>query len=258
MSNSTHHSGCIIAVTHGPEVPYESDAVQPICVSSACRHQSGWLQDNTDTHISEKNPNYCELTALYWLWKNKPDLEYYGLFHYRRFLALNASWLQRVSRSNKTLKIDQTNQLSTLVGATDQRVRTLLAHYDLLLPKPNRLKGSIKSQYSANHHAEDWHLLEQTLYEKFPEQSEAIHFAIHRNQIFYTNMMIAKPKVFHQYCNWLFDVLSELEVKIEISNDPYQARVFGFLSERLQNIWLAVWGRELKVKHFPIAMWTGQ
>ena len=34
----------------------------------------------TGDHISSKNPNYCELTGLYWAWKNL-DCEYIGLCH---------------------------------------------------------------------------------------------------------------------------------------------------------------------------------
>ena len=50
----------------------------------------GDFQDNTGDNISEKNRQYCELTALYWIWKNQ-TADYYGLEHYRRAFTLNDS-----------------------------------------------------------------------------------------------------------------------------------------------------------------------
>lgn len=41
----------------------------PIQVGAALHPALGYVPDNTGYNISDKNPNYCELTALYWAWK---------------------------------------------------------------------------------------------------------------------------------------------------------------------------------------------
>lgn len=55
----------------------------PVQVGAEGKTDLGYTRDNTGENISSKNPSFCELTGLYWAWKNL-DADYIGLVHYRR------------------------------------------------------------------------------------------------------------------------------------------------------------------------------
>jgi len=60
-----------------------------------------------------------------------------------------------------------------------------------------------------------------------------------RKKLHIFNMFAMKKTLFDQYCTWLFDILFTLENRIDLkAYSQYEARVFGFLSERLFNVWL--------------------
>ena len=53
------------------------------------------------------------------------------------------------------------------------------------------------------------------------------------------NMMVMRWADFDAYCKWLFGLLFEVEQKVDISHySTYQQRIFGFMAERLLNVWL--------------------
>ena len=53
------------------------------------------------------------------------------------------------------------------------------------------------------------------------------------------NMFIMKKEYVNSYCSFIFDILFELEKRIDISGyNKYQARVFGFISELLLDVWI--------------------
>ena len=83
----------IYIVTHKPcSIPSDGVFV-PIHVGRAVSKYSdemAWMQgDDTGDNISQKNPQYCEMTAHYWIWKNVHDTEYVGVCHYRRFFGID-------------------------------------------------------------------------------------------------------------------------------------------------------------------------
>ena len=70
------------------------------------------------------------------------------------------------------------------------------------------------------------------LYKKYPEYYDFDYVFNKRNLIYvfnkahFYNMFIMKKEVFLEYTEWLFDILFECEQQIQISQHPYQARVF--------------------------------
>ena len=73
----------LIIATHKEfQMPQNKELYLPIQVGSEGKDDLGYQRDNTGENISLLNPYYCELTGLYWAWKNL-DCDYLGLVHYR-------------------------------------------------------------------------------------------------------------------------------------------------------------------------------
>lgn len=78
----------IVVATHKPYQMPKDPIYLPLHVGAdlhpeVCTDMQG---DNEGNSISKKNAYYCELTGLWWLWKNV-RAEYKGLVHYRRYLG---------------------------------------------------------------------------------------------------------------------------------------------------------------------------
>ena len=74
----------IFIACHKPTYVPENPIFYPVQVGTALmekRLEHMAYRDNEGDNISGKNPDYCELTAQYWAWKNI-DCDYYGFFHY--------------------------------------------------------------------------------------------------------------------------------------------------------------------------------
>lgn len=181
----------------------------------------GYQFDNSGDNISNKNPYFCELTALYWGWKNLKS-DYIGLVHYRRYLGLKKT----------------KNKIDGIL--TSKQAEELCKKYAIILPQ--KRKYYIESLWSHYAHTHDISHLEKTqkiIGTKYPEYLPAFNKVMKRTWGHMFNMFIMKKEYADEYCSWLFDILFQLEKEVDLSQLPaFDARLFGRVSELLLDVWI--------------------
>ena len=208
----------------------ERECYIPLHVGAEGKEDLGFTRDNTGDNISCKNLNYCELTGLYWIWKHsKADIV--GLVHYRRYFV----------KSFFTTNMEK--------AITDKDINNYLKKYDIILPKPYwTYKKTVEEQYAVDHNIEDYKKLRKIIEENTPEYLDAFDAVSNRRYFYNYNMFIMDKKLFNEYAEWVFYVLEKLEKQVNIDNySDYNKRIYGFLSERLFNVWIER-HKELKIK----------
>lgn len=213
----------IIVATHKKYWMPKEELYLPLHVGAEGKNlELGYAKDNIGDNISNKNKNYCELTGLYWAWKNL-DADYIGLAHYRRHFCIKGA---KGSKQEKILN--------------SQQAKELLSIADIILPKPrNYFIETNYSQYAHAHHAIDLDLTRQIIQEKYPEYINEFDLSMKKTTGHRFNMFIMSKEKFDEYCTWLFEILFELENRLDISSyNANDSRVFGFVSERLLDVWI--------------------
>lgn len=233
----------IIAIAaHKPYWMPQDALYTPVQAGAQGRESLGWQRDDTGENISGKNKTYCELTVLYWLWKNT-DAALYGLAHYRRYLA--AGWPFRNKRSQLL---------------TGQDIQRLMRRTDILLPKKRHYWiETNESQYIHAHHAEDLAAVKAALADCCAQALPAWDTVMRRRSGHRFNMFLMRREPFQAYCAWLFPILAHVEAHLDISAyTPKDQRVIGYLSERLLDVWLLHFGyhyRETRVVNLENQHW---
>lgn len=235
----------ILVATHKKYWMPNDDVYLPLHVGMEGKEDLGYLGDNTGDNISTKNANYCELTGLYWAWKNL-KCDYIGLCHYRRYFG-NIEFVKNILIKNRFNK-----KINYIYSKKDYE--TLLNKYDIILPqKLYFYKYDIYKCYEIGHNIKDLNRCYDIICEQFPEYKEAFEITMHKNSLYAYNMFATKKHLFDEYMQWLFNILFTLEKRIDISNyDSYQKRVYGFLSERLFNVWIEKNKDRLKIKETTV------
>ena len=162
--------------------------------------------DNTGENVSSLNRQMCELTALYWVWKNAND-EVVGIEHYRRRFILPEGWKKLLSEGNA----------------------------DVILPVPLYVRPSLKGNYVARHVEAVWDVMMDKIRDIHGFECAESVASFMENTGCYSpcNMLIARKEVYDELCEWLFPVIFAAMEECGHIQDKYQNRYPGFLSERL-------------------------
>lgn len=205
---------------------------KPILVGADFNHNPEHYQpDNTGDNISSKNKSYCELTGLYWIWKNTNDSQV-GLSHYRRYFSKYQTRRQLGKHVliNGQARPAETDYLDSLISSPA----------DWVVAQPEKAgASSLGAAFSKYHHQHDMDVTRQVIQELTPEYLDGFDQTMSAERGSFYNMFYTRRDQLNTYCEWLFQILFEVEKRVDISSyDTYQQRLFGFLAERLLNVWL--------------------
>lgn len=184
------------------------------------------LSDDTGENISEKNHQFCELTVLYWIWKNAGQ-DIVGLEHYRRHFLLHEDWHQKMWDS----------------------------HVDVILPTPLYVAPSLSQNYKDRHIASDWDFMMDYLRQNYPKDYDEADSFFKTNLYSPCNMFVMKKKVLNELCTWLFPILFVCAEHGGERRDTYQNRYPGFLAERLMTFFFEKNRAHYKVAYADKGFW---
>ncbi|MBR1634559.1 MAG: DUF4422 domain-containing protein [Lachnospiraceae bacterium] len=197
--------------------PYEQ-YIQVGCGLTDERLADCCLFDDDGANISRRNRQFCELTALYWIWKNAKE-DIVGLEHYRRHFTLEDDWVERMT----------TEQI------------------DVILPVPLYVHPSLAENYRQRHTDFTWNAMVGVLRRNAEEYLQAWDFFEHTGCYSPCNMLIARKEVLDAMCTWMFPIVFEVAGQIGELEDAYQNRYPGFLTERLMTFFFYEYRNRYKV-----------
>lgn len=213
-------------VTGRHELP---EWVTPIQVGAAlCEERVANLLDSDGENISVKNGNYSELTALYWIWKNRlchssagEKYEYYGIAHYRRMLEFTE----------------------------DDELRLADNDVDVVLPYPMPYEPDIGAHHERYLAAGDWEAVQNAVLRLHPEYTDFFQKVLQQRYLYNYNIILARKAVLADYCSWLFPILERLEETSVPQGADRADRYVGYAGETLATLYFMYHKDRLRITH---------
>lgn len=220
---------CILEVWHETADPFFKKFENPAWVHSFHAGVTDAIKIDTDIYdmdgdnIASRNTDFCELTALYWAWKNLSvsEYEYVGTSQYRRNLDITAE---------------------NLLSCKQEDV-------DVVLPYPMLHVPNIKEHHTRYTNDAEWQALIDVIAKLYPEYLTDMNRIFESQYMYNYNMLLAKKEVFDEYCEWLFDILFALEDVIKEREITPAMPYLPFFGENLLTLYFMHNLYRYKIRH---------
>lgn len=249
----------IMIACHKPSMLPDNPLYLPVQVGAALKSTRlpGMQPDDEGENISAKNPQYCELTAQYWGWKNC-EADYVGLCHYRRFLYFGDQNFKKDLRHQIVGEV-MTPYTLEKYGLNDaEAMRQMIEGADVIvgstedvsvLATPYGPQKTAMKHWTAHNRAlimtDHLKLMLTILKEKYPERSAMAEQWLNTKHFVGYNCFVMKKELFHEMCEFEFSILEELEQRVDLTGCHTQiCRIYGFMAEILFNLFV----HELKTR----------
>lgn len=231
-----------IFVAHEKEGPFfNSEIFQPLFIGAHSLEGCAFsLKDNIGENISAKNNYYGELTGQYCVWKNllsKLSTEYIGFCNYTKFLDFNIS-----DTDNIVFKDTIILEFSKVVEKyTEENIFNFIQGSDIVLPQKILTPKRLYDLYLDSSPKEEIDSAISIIKEDYPDYFKTVQKIINGNEIYANLVFVIKRELFGEYVQWIFDILTKLEQKINMSKYEKLTEkndVFANIAEVLLNVWI--------------------
>ena len=242
-----HHMKIFISY-HDEHPLIKSDILTPIQTgcANAERLFDGMLCDDDGENISGKNPNYCELTAQYWAWKNYDKLgnpDYIGFMHYRRHFMFDG-W--RGNPDEVWLPDGDVFYVPYITERyhahlSDDKILSAMRDCDCIAVTPYDVKAigsqTLREQFGKleKQKVEIFDIFIQTAKETAPDYVKEIEMIQNGSVQYLCNMFVMPRDLFFRYNEFCFPILLETEKRISIGEND---RTLGYFGEFLLSVFL--------------------
>ena len=182
------------------------------------------VHDDTGINISKKNRMYCEMSAVYWIWKNT-NHDWIGIEHYRRHLLVKPEMLRD--------------------------------DIDVIMPLPRICYPHEMAQFLRFTTEDVMNALFKALEVLHPEKYENYKRILYGKYQYTYDMVCARRYVFDNYCRWFFEITEYMEREFGGSvPELLNTRAFSYVAEVLTNLYFMSHQNDLRIRHVEMAIYT--